>query len=129
MVERFVRAIVWGARADRRRLDRGCRDLHAISAAGLVLAGSFAALALVPIDAFQQLGFVLAVGLLIDAFLVRSVLTPAVVALVGERSGWPGRLLASSPPARVAEPAPHHPGLVPAPAGADRWELAHPSAE
>ena len=63
---------------------------HAISAAGLVLAGSFAALALVPLRSFQELAFVLAVGLLLDAFLVRSVLTPAVVALVGERSGWPG---------------------------------------
>ena len=63
---------------------------HAISAAGLVLAGSFAALALVPLRSFQELAFVLAAGLLIDAFLVRSVLTPAVVALVGERSGWPG---------------------------------------
>jgi RND superfamily putative drug exporter len=66
---------------------------HAISAAGLVLAASFAALALVPVRAFQELAFVLAAGLLIDAFLVRSVLAPAVIALVGERSGWPGRRL------------------------------------
>jgi RND superfamily putative drug exporter len=72
---------------------------HAISAAGLVLSGSFAALALVPIQTFQQLAFVLAAGLLIDAFLVRSVLAPAVIALVGERSAWPGRLLSGTPPA------------------------------
>lgn len=86
---------------------------HAISAAGLVLAGSFAALALVPLRSFQELAFVLAVGLLIDAFLVRSVLTPAVVSLVGERSGWPGDRLrpdvlpdeaaaSDEPPARAA---------------------------
>jgi RND superfamily putative drug exporter len=68
---------------------------HAISAAGIVLAASFAALALVPIWSFQQLAFVLAAGLLIDAFLVRTVLAPAVIALVGERSGWPGRRLRS----------------------------------
>jgi RND superfamily putative drug exporter len=74
---------------------------HAISAAGLVLAASFGALALVPVNAFRELAFVLAVGLLIDAFLVRSVLTPAVVSLVGERSGWPGRSLRSSTPART----------------------------
>lgn len=74
---------------------------QAISAAGLVLSASFAALALVPIDTFQQLAFVLAAGLLIDAFLVRSILTPAVIALVGERSGWPGGRLSESPPARL----------------------------
>jgi len=78
---------------------------HAISAAGLVLAASFAALALVPIAAFHQLAFVLATGLLIDAFLVRSVLTPAVIALVGERSSWPSRQLAAPARARVPGPA------------------------
>jgi putative drug exporter of the RND superfamily len=77
---------------------------HAISAAGLVLAASFAALALVPLVAFQQLAFVLAAGLLIDAFLVRSVLTPAVIALVGERSSWPSSRLAA--PARTRLPGP-----------------------
>jgi putative drug exporter of the RND superfamily len=78
---------------------------HAISAAGLVLSASFAALALVPLAAFQQLAFVLAVGLLIDAFLVRSVLTPAVIALVGERSSWPGNRLTAPARARLPEPA------------------------
>ena len=56
------------------------------------------------VDAFQQLAFVLAVGLLIDAFLVRSMLTPAVIALVGERSSWPGDRLAA--PARAQLPPP-----------------------
>jgi len=75
---------------------------HAISAAGIVLAASFAALALVPIRSFQQLAFILAAGLLIDAFLVRTVLAPAVIALVGERSGWPGRRLVRARPPRPA---------------------------
>jgi RND superfamily putative drug exporter len=78
---------------------------HAISAAGLVLAASFAALALVPLAAFHQLAFTLAVGLLIDAFLVRSVLTPAVIALVGERSSWPSKQLTGPNRARVPQPA------------------------
>ena len=71
---------------------------HAISAAGLVLSASFAALALIPMRTFQQLAFVLAAGLLIDAFLVRCVLAPAVIALVGERSAWPGRRLSAAAP-------------------------------
>ena len=70
-----------------------------------MLAASFAALALVPIAAFHQLAFVLATGLLIDAFLVRSVLTPAVIALVGERSSWPSRRLAAPARARLPGPA------------------------
>jgi RND superfamily putative drug exporter len=37
-----------------------------------------------------------AVGVLIDAFVVRSLLVPALVSLVGRASGWPGRRLARS---------------------------------
>jgi RND superfamily putative drug exporter len=71
----------------------GAGAARAISAAGVVLAFSFAALAFVPLLAFRQLAFVMAVGLLIDAFVVRSVLVPAVIGLVGYRSAWPGRRL------------------------------------
>ncbi len=78
---------------------------HAISAAGLVLSASFAALAFVPVSAFHQLAFVLAAGLLIDAFLVRSILTPAVIALVGERSSWPGDRLAAPQRTRLPTPS------------------------
>ena len=77
---------------------------HAITAAGLVLSASFAALALVPVEAFQQLAFVLATGLLIDAFIVRTVLTPAVIALVGEHSSWPSRKLSAPSRARLPRP-------------------------
>jgi RND superfamily putative drug exporter len=71
----------------------GAGAARAISAAGIVLAFSFGALALVPLLAFRQLAFVMAAGLLIDAFLVRAVLVPAVIATVGYRSQWPGRSL------------------------------------
>jgi putative drug exporter of the RND superfamily len=105
----FLVGRIW-SEAGTRPLDEaiiaaGSGASHAISAAGLVLSASFAALALVPVAAFQQLAFVLAVGLLIDAFLVRSVLTPAVIALVGERSSWPSRRLAAPRRARVPSPA------------------------
>lgn len=66
----------------------------AITVAGLVLALSFALLAIVPLRPFRELGFLLASGLLIDAFVVRSLLAPALIMLVGERSAWPGRSLA-----------------------------------
>lgn len=71
----------------------GAGASRAISAAGIVLAASFAATALVPVQTFRELAFLVGVGLLIDAFLVRSVLVPAVIALFGYRSGWPGHSL------------------------------------
>ncbi len=65
----------------------------AITAAGIVLAVSFAAVAVVPVQAFRELAFTVSSGLLIDAFLVRTLLVPAVIAIVGPRSGWPGHAL------------------------------------
>jgi RND superfamily putative drug exporter len=58
---------------------------RAISAAALALALSFAMLAIVDLAAFRQLAFLLAAGVLIDSFFVRSVLVPALVALFGRR--------------------------------------------
>jgi RND superfamily putative drug exporter len=69
------------------------RTTRAISTAGVTLAGSFALLAVVPIVTFAELAFAMAVGLLIDTFVVRSVLTPSLLTLVGTVSGWPGRRL------------------------------------
>jgi putative drug exporter of the RND superfamily len=77
----------------------GASASRAIAAAALVLAASFAATALVPVEAFRQLAFLVAVGLLLDGFVVRTVLVPAVIALVGERSAWPGRALTARYPA------------------------------
>ena len=78
----------------------GARAATPITVAGLILAASFALLGLVPISGFQELACAMAVGLLLDAFLVRTLLVPALIALVGERSGWPGqRLRAASPSA------------------------------
>lgn len=64
----------------------------AITAAGVTLAASFGMLALVPLQPFRELAFVMAVGILIDALLVRSVLVPSLLTLVGPLSGWPRRM-------------------------------------
>ncbi len=73
--------------------DAASRASSAITLAGLVLAGSFALLALVPIQAFAEIAGTMAAGLLLDAFVVRTLLVPAVITLVGTASGWPGRAL------------------------------------
>jgi RND superfamily putative drug exporter len=72
-----------------------------ISVAGLVLAGSFGLLALVPVDALRQVAFVMALGVALDAFVVRPFLVPALITLVGRRGFWPG----APAPARATRPA------------------------
>jgi putative drug exporter of the RND superfamily len=63
----------------------------AIRVAGVALAASFALLALVPVRSFREFAFVMAAGVLIDTFIVRSLLVPALTSLAGERAWWPGR--------------------------------------
>ncbi len=70
----------------------------AITAAGVTLAASFGMLALVPLQPFRELAFVMAVGILIDALLVRSVLVPAMLTLLGRAAGWPRRMARSDVP-------------------------------
>lgn len=71
----------------------GARAATPITIAGLVLAASFALLVLVPLRPFRELAFTMGAGLLIDAFLVRTLLVPALITLVGPHSGWPGHRL------------------------------------
>jgi RND superfamily putative drug exporter len=64
---------------------------RAISAAGMILAATFAMVAIIPLSTFRQMAFAMAVGLLIDTFVIRPVLTPAVLTLLGRTAGWPSR--------------------------------------
>ncbi|MGN6217011.1 MAG: MMPL family transporter [Solirubrobacterales bacterium] len=61
----------------------GSRAARAITVAGMILALSFAAVALIPIASFRELAFALAVGLLLDTLLARTLLIPALVSLFG----------------------------------------------
>jgi putative drug exporter of the RND superfamily len=60
-----------------------------ITSAGLILAGTFSALMALTFEALFQFGFVLALGLLVDTFLVRALLVPSLAYLLGERNWWP----------------------------------------
>ena len=60
-----------------------------ITSAGLVLAATFGVLMALPMEALFQIGFVVALGLLADTFLVRALLVPALAILLGERNWWP----------------------------------------
>jgi RND superfamily putative drug exporter len=63
-----------------------------ITSAGIVLAGTFSALAVLPLVFLTELGFTIAIGVLLDTFLVRSVLVPALTFVAGDRVWWPSRL-------------------------------------
>lgn len=67
------------------------RASRSINVAGLALALSFALLALVPLSSFREFAFVMVVGVLLEAFLVRTYLVPALLSLFGNASAWPSR--------------------------------------
>ena len=60
-----------------------------ITSAGLILAGTFLALVAVDMVSLAQVGFTVALGLLVDTFLVRCFLVPAIAVELGDRSWWP----------------------------------------
>jgi RND superfamily putative drug exporter len=64
----------------------GIRAGRAITIAGFILALSFAAVALIPIQGFREIAFALFVGLLLDTLVARTLLVPALVALFGRGS-------------------------------------------
>lgn len=66
------------------------RAARSISTAALALSLSFASLALVPLVSFRAFAFAMAVGALLDSYLVRGQLVPAMVSLVGRAGAWPG---------------------------------------
>jgi len=75
-----------------------------ITSAGIVLAGTFSILAILPLLTLTEIGFVIAFGVLLDTFIVRSVLVPALVLDLDHRTWWPSRL-AREPDRRDHSPA------------------------
>jgi len=61
-----------------------------VGSAGLILAGTFGALALAPVAFLQQIGFSVAAGILLAAFVMSMFLVPALTALMGHSAWWPG---------------------------------------
>ncbi len=62
-----------------------------ITAAGVILAATFAALAQLPSVSVTEVGTAVAIGVLLDTLLVRTVLVPALLITIGDRIWWPGR--------------------------------------
>ncbi|BCJ46531.1 putative membrane protein ActII-3 [Actinoplanes ianthinogenes] len=68
-----------------------------ITSAGIVLAGTFAALGSLPLVAFAEIGFTVAFGVLLDTLVVRSVLVTALTLDVGRWMWWPSALFHHDP--------------------------------
>jgi RND superfamily putative drug exporter len=62
-----------------------------ITSAGLILAGTFAVLATLPIQVLVQFGIITAIGVLLDTFIVRPFLVPAITVLLDKWAFWPGK--------------------------------------
>ena len=78
-----------------------------ITSAGIVLAGTFAILGTLPLIFLTELGFAIAFGVLVDTFIVRSTLVPALVLDIGKKIWWPSKL------AHEGEPGEHVPEAEP----------------
>jgi putative drug exporter of the RND superfamily len=85
-------------RAREKAASRGTRDgiLTAlvntggvVTGAGVILAGTFATLTLLPLEELIQIGATVAIGVLLDTFVVRALLIPAITYRLGERTWWP----------------------------------------
>ncbi|MEW6580195.1 MAG: MMPL family transporter [Chloroflexota bacterium] len=75
-----------------------------ITSAGIILSGTFAALLTGEVAGLLEIGFAVAVGVLIDTFVVRTVLDPALAALFGRWTWWPGGV-----PRATSRRTPHAP--------------------
>ncbi|HEU4347426.1 MAG TPA: MMPL family transporter [Actinoplanes sp.] len=78
-----------------------------ITSAGVLLAAVFTVLGVLPLITLTQIGVIVCIGVLLDTLLVRTVLVPALVFVLGDRFWWPGRIrrtpIADNPAERMPE--------------------------
>ncbi len=67
-----------------------------ITSAGIILAGTFSVLTTLPLLDLFQLGFTVMLGTLLDTFVVRAIMVPAIVMKLGELNWWPSKIPAPS---------------------------------
>ncbi|WP_127534197.1 MMPL family transporter [Paenibacillus kobensis] len=91
----FMISSIWDKRKRMplsRAISEGVKETGSvITSAGIILAGTFAVLASLPIQVLVHFGIVTAVGVLLDTFIVRPFLVPAITALLGRAAFWPGK--------------------------------------
>jgi hypothetical protein len=69
-----------------------CAGLHHSASTGIVMAAVFCVLAVLPLIVLTQLGVIVGLGILLDTFVVRTVLIPALFTMIGPRIWWPAKV-------------------------------------
>jgi RND superfamily putative drug exporter len=69
-----------------------------ITSAGIVMAAVFCVLAVLPLIVLTQLGVIVGLGILLDTFVVRTVVIPALFTVIGPRIWWPAKIGDTAPP-------------------------------
>jgi putative drug exporter of the RND superfamily len=91
----FMISSIWKHRRNmslKEAISKGVTETSSvITSCGLILAGTFAVLATLPIQVLLQFGIVTAIGVLLDTFIVRPLLVPAITTVIGRFAFWPGR--------------------------------------
>jgi putative drug exporter of the RND superfamily len=85
-----------------------------ITSAGIILAGTFSVLMTLPVSFTFDLGLMVALGILLDTFVVRTIMVPAAVEVIGDKIWWPSTARAGG---RLREETGEHPLPEPAEAG------------
>ena len=92
----FLTSRVWEEAEKHGDVREGVRHASAytggvITSAGIILAGTFAALMVSSLQSLFQIGAAVAIGVLVDTFIVRALLVPAIAAFVGRFNWWPAK--------------------------------------
>jgi putative drug exporter of the RND superfamily len=77
-----------------------------ITSAGIVLAAVFCVLGVLPLIVLTQLGIIVGLGILLDTFIVRSLVIPGLFALIGDRIWWPTDVHHSIPVEQQSDSSP-----------------------
>jgi len=93
LVSRMREAYVHGTPAHQAVVDGFQHSARVVVAAAIIMVGVFGGFALVDDVTLKTIGFALAVGVLADAFLVRMMIVPAVMLIIGDRIWWMPRWL------------------------------------
>ena len=101
-----IRELVDGGHSTREAVDLGIRSTAStVTSAAMVMVGVFAVFATLGLLSLKQMGFGLAVAVLIDATVIRALLLPATMTILGERNWWLPRALARLPRLNLAAEA------------------------
>ncbi|MGM8212280.1 MMPL family transporter [Virgibacillus sp. W0430] len=91
----FMASSIWRKREKaplKQAIREGVSETSAvIGSAGLILAGTFSVLAVMPLQVLVHFGLVTALGILLDTFVVRPLLVPSITTVLGRYAFWPGK--------------------------------------